>query len=72
VVGVVPIKKTPGLRPGEMCIREKVEVCRFLVFICGRSELANWIETNVSRRAGINAIGRQQAVVPVGTEQALR
>jgi len=37
-----------------------------------RLELANWIETNVSRRAGINAIGRQQAVVLVGTEQALR
>jgi len=37
-----------------------------------RLELANWIETNVSRRAGINAIGRQQAVILVGTEQALR
>ena len=37
-----------------------------------RLELTNWIETNVSRRAGINAIGRQQAVVLVGTEQALR
>ena len=37
-----------------------------------RLELTNWIETNVSRCAGINAIGRQQAVILVGTEQALR
>ena len=37
-----------------------------------RLELANWIETNVSRRAGIDAIGSQQAACFVGTEQALR
>jgi len=49
-------------------------VCREFWEVEGvwRLELANWIETNVSRRAGINAIGRQQAVVLVGTEQALR
>ena len=37
-----------------------------------RSELANWIEANVSHGAGIDVIASQQAVVLVGTEQALR
>ena len=37
-----------------------------------RSELADWVETNVSHGAGIDVIAGQQIVVLVGTEQALR
>ena len=49
-------------------------VCREFWEVEGvcRLELSNWIETNVSRRAGIDVIAGQQAVVLVGTEQALR
>ena len=64
---VVSVKQNPGLLTRGNSLQGGLEVEGVY-----RLELTNWIETNVSHGAGIDEVVGQQAVILVGTEQAVR